>query len=94
MLFSNPEMAEVSYLFPGWSGDLSFLNSHASSPLQLSALAAGSFKDRCLPLLDLRKVLHGIIDEPIELIRTTTARALGASVENCAIAPHSMVTAF
>jgi hypothetical protein len=61
MLFSNPEMAEVSYLFPGWSGDLSFLNSHAGSPLRLSALAAGSIKNRRLRLLDLAKLLHGII---------------------------------
>jgi hypothetical protein len=98
MLFSNPEMAEVSDLFPGWSGDLSFLNSHSGSPLQLSAPAAGSFKDKGLPLLDLLEVLHCIIDERIKLIRATMAcsatMAFGASVANCARALHSMVTAF
>jgi hypothetical protein len=98
MLFSNPEMAEISYLFPGWRSDLSFLNSHSSSPLQLSAPAAGFFKDKGLPLLDLLEVLHGVIDALIQVIPVSmacsTTMAFAASVANCAMALHSMVTAF
>ena len=45
MLLIQLEMAKVAHLFSRRISDLLFLNRHSSSPIELSAVAAGSFMD-------------------------------------------------